>query len=249
MYEQMNIYLTLKCNQRCAYCVNRHNLPKFRGDEYKLQSVETWLSIINAVGLPVVITGGEPMLYPNLIPLVEQSPKNRPLNIYTNLTMDPSKLADVVSRPDTGLLVSYHPKTIALDKFMTHLAIMMRNPQFHGHVHIVDTPENKDAIAELRSRWPANPRWLMTVAANQYKIPSIMLDGHVKRVNCMRSAILVAPDGVRYPCVTRLLQRRGALEDLKKEPLGVRPIQLRCDECGQCSPCDVASTVSCTLVV
>ena len=209
---RMRIYLTLRCNQRCSYCVNRHNMKSFAGDKYEELAPATWIKIIKRCGYPVAFTGGEPFLYPGLARLVNGIPDNISVRIYTNMTINPIDFINKVQRP-VGFLVSYHPKTISLGKLLEHLTPVMQCGRFHGMVHTVNLPAHQKAIVEAERFFRnANPRWKFAPADDQRVLNMPMTSMKQKRlVRCTRLAMLVAPDCVRYPCASLLLRQRMPL--------------------------------------
>lgn len=246
---RIRIYLTLRCNRQCAYCVNRHNMKEFAGDRYEELPPAKWLKIVKRQPHPVVLTGGEPFLYAGLARLVGGIPETRPVHIYTNMTVSPIDFINRVQRP-VGFLVSYHPKTITFGKLLEHLAPLMAHERFHGMVHTVDLPGHEKAVKEAASYFAdASDRWKFASAEDQ-RVLNVPMTGQEKRrvVRCTRLAILVAPDGVRYPCASLLLRKRHPLEDLKVDKLKLRRVVVRCGDYGFCCPCDAAAPGSCVLV-
>ncbi|WP_423128211.1 GTP 3',8-cyclase MoaA [Gaoshiqia sp. Z1-71] len=80
-FEKLRISLLNTCNFSCVYCVNDHTHTPFQGivPVFKEEQLDTggFISLIGAVhkltGLKSIrLTGGEPLLYMDLIPLIEK---------------------------------------------------------------------------------------------------------------------------------------------------------------------------------
>lgn len=63
-----NYYVTLRCNSRCEFCNIWRNEANFNLREQSLDEVESNLKALKKLGVKVIdFTGGEPLLYPNLV--------------------------------------------------------------------------------------------------------------------------------------------------------------------------------------
>ena len=237
----IRVYLTLRCNQQCTFCVHRQNLKEFAGHAYQELSPRAWVRIFKRVKLSIILTGGEPFLYPGLIELVQRSPE-RQIRIYTNLTLDVSEFAQQVKRK-VSLLISYHPLVQSFDRFRQQFELLQVRPNFHGVVHVVDVPEHQAAIVQARKLFANGiENWKFTIVEDQRRQNPEMSSKKVcKRVRCRRVSALVAPDGVRYPCASLLLRRKQPQEDLKKQFLRRGALIVECNDYGHCCPCDAVA--------
>jgi cyclic pyranopterin phosphate synthase len=70
--DHLRLSLTDRCNLACRYCAPEHGaLPRDRLDAQLAYAIVHWLATRHGVR-HVRLTGGEPLLHPHLIPLVER---------------------------------------------------------------------------------------------------------------------------------------------------------------------------------
>ena len=132
------------CNYRCPYC-----FFEGRWVEYKKRnvyfSVDQWMGYWNKIydeygRCYMLITGGEPFIYPNFIDLMEKlSAIHYPINISTNASGD---LISFVSRIDperVSLSVSFQPHFENLKAFLEKVVFLKKN-RFGGCINFVAYP-------------------------------------------------------------------------------------------------------------
>ncbi len=79
-----NYYVTLKCNSRCTYCDIWKKKEHYKLKEQSLKTVENNLKNLKRLGVKIIdFTGGEPLLYPNLINALKLAKK---LGFFTTIT-------------------------------------------------------------------------------------------------------------------------------------------------------------------
>ena len=55
---------------------------------------------------------------------------------------------------------------------------------------------------------------------------------------CRKRIYLLAPDGTRYQCVSRLMRAAEPLENMLDQPLSEDICVAMCSDYGKCAPCD-----------
>ena len=99
---------TMRCNLKCPYCAV--NMAKGRAPLYSQKRYSFWIDVINREKPKlVVISGGEPTLYPHLHKIVNYCIKKRILvQLVTNLTTT-YELSKITPSWRVILLSTYHP--------------------------------------------------------------------------------------------------------------------------------------------
>lgn len=102
-----NYYVTLRCNQRCNFCNIPHTNNGSPSREPKLEQVEANLKDLAKLGVFILdITGGEPLLYRDLIPMLEMAKRMRFLTSVTTNGMLYPKFAKQLRGKVDALLFS-----------------------------------------------------------------------------------------------------------------------------------------------
>ncbi len=79
-----NYYVTLRCNSRCGFCDIWRNESNFNLREQSLNEVESNLRALKKLGVKIIdFTGGEPLLYPNLVSALQLAKEH---GFYTTVT-------------------------------------------------------------------------------------------------------------------------------------------------------------------
>jgi len=133
-----------KCNFRCSYCFFEGKWQEYEKRNIYL-SVDEWMRYWERMhklyGPPVIIiTGGEPFLYPNFIELIKRlSGISRHINISTNASRDLDIFIKNISPENVSLSLSFQPEFEHIDSFLDKLSFV-RNSGFDGCVNFVAYP-------------------------------------------------------------------------------------------------------------
>lgn len=159
------------------------------------------------------------------------------------MTFKPEIITEKVKHPIT-FLGSYHPSCKKPEMVLNCIKQLSLNPLFTGILHMIDTPENAETIQKSRELFKTLP-WNLSIDEDQRNLCEKTSQKFKKHVLCKNKIILVAPDGQRYPCMTKMLLKNDGLEKLSDEPLKKGFPELECYNWGSCSYCDglISSTV------
>ena len=112
----------LYCNYNCKFCNTKtKKLPtKVYGVD---EIVSAWKHIYKKYGkCKICITGGEPLLYPDINSIIEKLSEIHYVHITTNLSVDVSFLLQkIINRKNIFFNTTYHPYYVYIDKFVKKL--------------------------------------------------------------------------------------------------------------------------------
>lgn len=234
----LRIYPTLRCNLRCPYCVNEQVGPVDK--QYPPMPPKDWAAAINREGRHVVLTGGEPFLYPGLVELVNGIHRHLIVRVYTNLCLD---LADSLSALEREVLffVSWHPREgrdreADRERFLANWRVIRDSPRLAAVVHAVRAAETGHLL-DGDLEWFAARGMDIAVDDDQRGFAGACRPDTAMAL-CRRRIHLIAPDGTRYQCVSRLMRRCEPQENMLRGPLDVDALLSLCPDWGNCAPCD-----------
>jgi MoaA/NifB/PqqE/SkfB family radical SAM enzyme len=257
-YNYIALFLTLRCNLNCPYCINR-----FDKDDFKVKRVELtgrqWADIINRIesfkDLPITFQGGEPTLHNGFYDILENTRQDIKFDLLTNLEFDINLFMDRVSpdrfkrdAPYASIRISYHPGMA--DPFvLADKTSILLNKGYSVGVWMVDHPEWAEHLSEARKIFESKgidfrTKEFLGFYDNKlygtYKYPN-SLSGRIikKSVQCRTSELIAAPDGRVYKCHSDLYAARDSIGNLLDSHFEVQNIYRDCPCFGLCNPCDV----------
>jgi molybdenum cofactor biosynthesis enzyme MoaA len=136
--------ISYDCNYRCSYCF-------FDGkwEEYKKRNIylspEDWMKYWNRIHeiygqIFLVITGGEPMVYPDFIDLIKKlSQVCFHINISTNSSANLEKFVEEVNPESVSISLSFQREFDTLDSFIERVKLIRRY-NFKGCLNLVAYP-------------------------------------------------------------------------------------------------------------
>jgi organic radical activating enzyme len=232
----LRIYLTLECNLKCPYCVNLHNAADSKASEYKLMNWERWAEAINKAGRNVIFTGGEPFLYADLIKLINAVNPEIKIKIYTNLCAPVDEFVKALKRPVT-LFASYHPSGVRVEKFIQNLNLLKGSDKAAVTIHMVGWRKQKELLMKVKKEF-SKSGYYVYIDDDQYLISDAASMLFRKKASCTKKIALIAPDGNRFHCVSKMLRMKESGKSILDGIPSGDEFTTLCDEYGYCSPCD-----------
>lgn len=233
---RVRAYLTLRCNLNCEFCVNTHVDGDLKLLDYQLLSPAQWIRIFNWLGRDIVITGGEPLLYPRLDEIILGVNPKLDITIYSNLMVPLKSNISWLRRKGLAMYLSYHPSYGDDTVFIENVRLLKQyKVPFTIHAINVMGREKLEKMCADRLREGAQH---IIIDKDQRKLFESSSKKFKKRVRCQRCIILIAPDGYRYQCVSRMVRRVAQLENLLTESFTGECRTVDCSDYGHCAPCD-----------
>lgn len=132
------------CNYRCPYCFFEGRWAEYKKRNIYLQAEEWmkyWERIYDIYGTCfMLITGGEPFMYPDFIGLIERLSRiHYPINISTNASGDIDTFIKKIDPGRVSLSVSFQPYFEKLQAFLDKVAFLT-GLGFDGCINFVAYP-------------------------------------------------------------------------------------------------------------
>ena len=255
-YNYAEIYLTLRCNLGCSYCINKNGkLNKKR----KEMSAKQWVNALNKIDFgetPITLGGGEPTLHKGFYEILEELNPDTRVDLLTNLQFDTDEFMKRVNpkrfnndnrnpayRP---IRVSYHAEKMDA-KNLVYKIKNLQDAGFKVGVFGLNHPKNVEANM-LMSELARQEQIYFFVKDflgyydnklfGNYKYPEA-LEGKAKGALCRTKELLVAPDGKIYRCHRDLYAEDSPIAHINDNTFQPKYKFLDCNKYGECNPCDV----------
>lgn len=132
------------CNYRCPYCFFEGKWETYKEKNVYI-TVDEWLKYWSRIyekygRCYMLITGGEPFIYPNFIELIERLSRiHYPINISTNASGDLESFVKRVNPERVSLSVSFQPDFDNIEPFLDKVRFL-RKHKFDGCINFVAYP-------------------------------------------------------------------------------------------------------------
>ena len=175
--------ISYDCNYRCSYCF-------FDGkwDDYSRRniylSVEDWMKHWNRIcekhgQIFLIITGGEPFIYPNFIQLVKELSRICfHINVSTNSSMDLMKFVKEIDPKKASISLSFQREFDSLEVFIERVKLI-RKYNFNGCLNLVAYPSFLEELENDKNK-------LKTETGEEFKI--VPFFGKYKNIWTLQSA-------------------------------------------------------------
>ena len=249
------VFLTLECNLRCSYCINRFgSFAPVNGQ----MSGEEWVTALNRIvtreDIPVTLQGGEPTLHPDFNFIVNNVRADTHIDLLTNLEFDIGKFIAGVdpermkrNAPYASIRISYHPESMKLVALLDKVMSLQNagysvgvwgilHPEYVNQVHLaaqyckhlgVDF-RTKEFLGEHKDK-----------LFGTFSYPGSCDRQERREVMCRSSELIIGPNGGVYRCHSDLYGGRSPFGNILDPDFEFESRFRRCTAYGHCNPCDV----------
>jgi len=254
-YNYVAAFLTLACNLKCSYCINRYGADGF--DKTRL-SGEEWIKGLNRIvsrpDLPLTLQGGEPSLHKDFIYIINNLRPDLNLDILTNLQFDADEFIAKVdpervkrAAPYASIRVSYHPSEMELIPLAQKVLKLQRagfSIGIWGVLHpsqdkIVRDAQEYCAGLGIDFRFKEFLGEHDGVMYGTYKYEGACAQEFEKKVLCKTTELIMGSGGGVYKCHSDLYEGREPVGNITDPAFELEDIYRKCSVYGHCNPCDI----------
>lgn len=148
-----------RCNFRCPFCWFNDKWQEMDKLNHYIplkELIQIWERVYENYGeCHIMITGGEPSLYPNFIELIDSLSKIHTIKVTSQLSGDMYTFARVLNPERIVLDMNYHPMESKLSPFIRKVLFLKKNG-FSGGVCYLAYPPQMDKIDFYREQFEKN---------------------------------------------------------------------------------------------
>ncbi|MEK6531787.1 MAG: radical SAM protein [Deltaproteobacteria bacterium] len=247
-------FLTLGCNLKCSFCINRFGSLERSGTI----PGRDWVRAINRImprkGLPVTLQGGEPALHVDFIRIINDIKPDIEIDILTNLQFDETELIRHVSperlkrdAPYASIRVSYHPEAMEL-KPLAKKVLRLKQAGFSVGIWAIKHPLQEGKIIEAGQYCAAvgidfRTKEFLGFYDNRlygtYSYPDACAGNIREKVLCRTTELIIGSDCNVYRCHGDLYAKRAPVGNMLDNEFSIKSGFRECGFYGTCNPCDV----------
>jgi len=240
--DHLHIYLTLRCQYKCYYCVNLQYVHNPASGWTEISGKE-WLKYLNRLYnlKQLYLQGGEPLLHPDFEEIINGL-DNFNICIYTNLPHSKMDIVKLLNAKNNNviMLCSYHAIN---DKRSVNEYVEDFNQIPKGikkHVHLIDVPEvsYKLYASAFRRYGIFLERQDCSILTEHNPIAY----NKFRRVFCNSHMEVVSPDMNVYRCLGLMLRKYDNYTVHLKDYNFVNNADY-CDYYGLCGQCSTAKEI------
>ena len=154
---EVSVVMNWECNYHCSYCFAQKPLER---SEFRRHSAQEWeealLSIYRTHGkCRLLLTGGEPLLYPDAVDLVIHLSRYHHVSVGTNLWVDKETLQRIALESNLQNLMissSFHLEHSSIDSF-TEKCLLLKEHGVPNWSSAVAYPEYLDEMPGIKSQF------------------------------------------------------------------------------------------------
>ena len=248
-------FLTLACNLRCSYCINKFETGHLEKDRL---TGKQWVEGLNRIrsrdDLPVTLQGGEPSLHPDFPFILNNVRRDLNIDVLTNLQFDIEKFMkqvdpDRIKRkaPYASIRVSYHPQTMKLEPLVKKVLRMQEAGYSIGIWGVLHPSQEKEILAAqaYAKGKGIDFRTKEFLGVHEGRMHGTMkYEGACdqrfeKPVLCRTTELIVGPNGGVYRCHSDLYEQRAPVSSILDPDYRIDDAFRPCSVYGHCNPCDI----------
>lgn len=252
----IGVFLTLRCNLKCSYCINHFGVKTSHKEMTGAQWVKGLSRIISREDVPITLQGGEPTLHPDCWEIARtiKSCGNN-VDILTNGEFDINQLAynvpvDTFNRKAkyASMRFSYHPEQMSPTSLVSKVAILL-HMRYNVGIWGLDHPEHtmaNDTMKVLCQKQGIDFRlkeflgWYDGKWYGDMKYKDACNNAKMKdEVQCRTTELLISPSGYIYRCHSDLYAGVAPIGHILDENLPKLGEWRKCVGYGSCNPCDI----------
>lgn len=160
--ERLNFFtwdIHYECNYNCTYCFLHFEPEKANIKAVYLESekwIEIWQNIYKMYGpCHILVTGGEPFIYPSFIDFISELSKIHTFEFSTNLSWDIDYFIKKANSQKIKIEASFHPEFIKPDEFLKR-ALKLKEKEYLISTTFVAYPPLINKIGEYKKLFEAN---------------------------------------------------------------------------------------------
>lgn len=263
-YNYIAAFLTMRCNLNCRFCLNAFN-KNFDRLGFDESSGEEWVNGLNKIdsreNVPVTLCGGEPFLHRDFIYIINNLKPELNIDLLTNLQWGEKGIERFVKEinpqrlkrnsPYASIRVSYHPEEMGNGEKLVKNAELLHNAGFSIGIWSILYPSQqqlsginqmqfrcRDAGIDFRLK-EFTGKFKGKLYGDYSKYPNSSFQGYTRACECKTSELLISSDMKAYRCHRDLFAKNGNIGSLKDEEFNISKEFRKCNNYGQCHPCDV----------
>jgi MoaA/NifB/PqqE/SkfB family radical SAM enzyme len=259
-YEYIGVFLTLRCNFKCQYCINEKSGKLVRARQEL--STDQWIKTLNNLNIredvPITIGGGEPTVHKDFFKIINNI--DHYIDLLTNLefdiikfihNVDPSSMYNPDNEAYKSIRVSFHPEFMNVDETIGK-AVALQDAGFNIGILPINHPENTEANLHLCEEGRKNQIYVFIKdflgeykgqMVGHYKYPEGLNGRHNLLVDCRTKELLISPNGNIFKCHRDLYINENPIYNLMDNPEIIYDYRL-CENYGLCNPCDLKLKVN-----
>lgn len=254
-YNYIAVFLTLACNLKCSYCINRFEEGNFNNKHISGDEWVTGLNrIVSRADLPVTLQGGEPALHPGFFSIINNIKNELSIDILTNLKFDVGRLLKEVNparlyrdAPYANIRVSYHPGQMNLESLISKVMKLQKAGFSIGIFGVLHPNQEEEILTAQKKCLDLGIDFRVKEFLGEYEgklfgtylYPESVSKKIRKKCLCKTTELIIGPNGDIYRCHHDLYENFPSVGNILDPEFQIEEAFRKCDVFGFCNPCDV----------